>query len=101
MDIVDALGFLGGACFAYAGVPSAVATVRAGRSIGVPSSLAWMIFLGTILIFLYIWIRHGFDWVLFINYSVEAVSWFVILFYHYKDKLEDFLLEYGHHYGDW
>lgn len=80
------LGLLGGMCFAYAGVPSALATFKAGKSIGIPISTALLIFSGTILLYAYLYLSYGFDWILTLNYSIEAISWGVIVRYHYWER---------------
>ena len=78
------LGIFGGFCFAYCGVPTAWATVKAGKSLGTPLSVAWMIFLGALTMFTYLYLRYGFNWILTLNYVIEAISWGVVVFYHYK-----------------
>lgn len=84
------LGLVGGACFAVAAVPSAVRCVRLGRNPGVPLSLAWLVFSGTVLVYAYLALQYftvtGIDWILSANYYVEAVSWGTILFYSYKPR---------------
>lgn len=78
------LGILGGLFFAYCGVPTAYATIKTGKSIGTPVSVAWMIVLGSILMYVYLYRSYGFDAILTFNYLVEAGSWGVVVFYHYK-----------------
>jgi len=77
------LGLVGGFFFAACGVPAAFATVRAGRSVGTPISVASMILAGAICMYLYLLLTYGFDWVLAINYAVETASWGTIVAYHY------------------
>lgn len=81
MSPVNILGLLGGVFFAYAAVPQAVRTIRAGRHLGTPVSIAVAIVAGTILSYSYLRLAHGFDWIITVNYSVEALSWAVLLFY--------------------
>ena len=87
MTLLPALGLLGGACFAFAAVPTAVTAIRTGRNPGVPINLAWCVFSGTVLVYSYLvfkfFVVSGIDWVLSANYYVEAASWSVILYYHY------------------
>jgi len=90
--MLELLGLIGGAFFAYAAVPAAYNTIKAGKSIGVPIFLTWMIILGTIVLYSYLYLKYGFDWVLAINYSVELISWSILAFYYYKDKLADKML---------
>lgn len=89
---LPALGLVGGACFAFAAVPSAFNALRTGRNPGVPISLAWLVFSGTVLVYTYLVFRFfivsGIDWVLSFNYWVEATSWATILRYHYKPRIQ-------------
>jgi hypothetical protein len=85
--MLEIIGLLGGFCFAYAGVPAAIATIRKGASIGTPVLIAWAIFIGTLLMYTYLFGKFGLDWIVSINYFIEAVSWGVILKYHYFPKI--------------
>jgi hypothetical protein len=87
MLLIKLLGIIGGFCFAYCGVPAAYHTIKAGKSIGTPISIAWMITIGAIAMYLYLLCTYGFDTILTINYSVETLSWAIIVVYHYKDTL--------------
>ena len=84
--MIQLLGVIGGILFAYAGVPSAIATIKAGKSIGVPILTALLIFFGTIFLYAYLFLSYGFDLVLTINYTIEALSWGVIIKYHYFER---------------
>ncbi len=81
--IIEIMGLLGGLCFAYAGVPAAIATFKAGKSIGISVLTAWLIFAGTVFLYVYLFARNGFDPIITLNYFVEAVSWITIIKYHY------------------
>lgn len=81
--IVKLLGILGGLAFAYCGIPAAWATIRNGRSVGTPASVAWMISAGSILMYSYLTLQHGFDLILTVNYGVEFLSWASIVYVHY------------------
>lgn len=85
--MIELLGLIGGACFAYAAVPSAIKTVRAGRSQGTPIDLAWMILAGTVFLYVYLYYRYGFDPILTANYGIEFISWLIIVVYHYKKEV--------------
>jgi hypothetical protein len=84
--ITKLFGLIGGLCFAYCGVPAAYKTVKAGKSIGTPISIAWMITIGAVAMYSYLLLTYGFDTLLAINYFVEAASWGTIVWYHYKSK---------------
>lgn len=84
MTTLQLLGLAGGSLFAYAAVPQAIRTVRAGRHLGVPLDIACAIFAGTLVMYGYLHAAHGFDWVIAVNYAVEALSWGVLLFYRLR-----------------
>jgi hypothetical protein len=84
MSMLQLAGLLGGAMFAYAAVPAAFRTIRAGRHLGTPLDIIAAIFLGTVTMFAYLTAAHGFDWVLAVNYSIEALSWGVLLWYRMR-----------------
>lgn len=84
--MITLLGLLGGLLFAFAAVPSALATFRAGKSIGVPANMAWLILGGVLALFAYLTALHGFDAVLALTYGVEGASWATILRYHYLPR---------------
>ena len=81
--MIEIVGLIGGALFAYAAVPAAIQTIKVGKSIGTPILIAWAIFLGSIIMYAYLKTKYGFDWVLTINYTVETFSWLIIVCYHY------------------
>jgi len=78
---LDFLGGVGGFCFAYCGVPAAYATIRGGRAVA-PLSVAGMIFVGALTMYGYLLGTYGFNWLLAVNYAVEAVSWGIVCAYH-------------------
>jgi hypothetical protein len=89
MTLLQLLGLLGGALFAGAGIPAAVATWRARRSVGTPISVAWLVIGGTLVMFAYLTASHGLDWVIAVNYAVELASWLVIAWFHYLPRVAD------------
>jgi len=81
--LTSLLGILGGICFAYCGVPAALATFKAKRSIGTPIFVALMIVLGSIFMYVYMTATYGLDLILTVNYAVQLLSWGLIVYYHY------------------
>jgi hypothetical protein len=82
---VKLLGAIGGFCFAYCGVPLAYATLRARKSLSAaPIATAWGIVIGAVCMYAYLFLTYGFDLLLTINYTVEILSWAIVVFYHYK-----------------
>ncbi len=87
MGFVSLLGTLGGICFAYCGVPLAWASIKAGKGLA-PVSTAWGIVIGTIAMYLYLFLTYGFNFILSVNYTVEFLSWATVLYYHYRPRGE-------------
>lgn len=83
---MTALGIIGGICFAWCGVPAAWSTFKAGRSIGTPVTVAWLILVGAVAMYLYLLATYGLNWLLTVNYSVEAASWAVVVWFHYLPR---------------
>lgn len=84
--LTNATGLIGGLFFAFAAVPTALATIKAGRSVGTPASIAWQITCGCILLYCYLTAKNGFDPILTLTYGVETASWVSILWFHYFPK---------------
>lgn len=87
--MISLLGIVAGAFFAYAAVPQAIRTIRAGKHLGTPVDLAAIIFIGTLLMWSYLFLTYGFNLILTINYAVEAWSWGVLLWYWGKNALQN------------
>ena len=81
--ITKFLGIIASICFGCCGVPAAYKTLRAGKSIGTPVSIALMILGGSVTMYSYLTISHGFDLILTVNYSTEIISWGIIAVYHF------------------
>jgi hypothetical protein len=79
------IGLIGGLCFAYCGVPAAYQALKDGLT-RTPVVVAWMICIGGVLMYTYLTIQHGFDWVLAVNYTVEVTSWAIVVLYHYYPR---------------
>ena len=80
------IGVLGGLAFAFAAVPQAFATWRAGKSLGTPPSIAWAVFVGCICLYTYLTGMHGFDPLLTLVYGVETISWATLLWFNYLPR---------------
>ena len=82
MNIIPLLGILGALAFCFAAIPTAFATVRAGRSIGTPLSVITAILFGNILMYAYLFLQYGFNPILTFSYGIELLSWGVLLKFH-------------------
>lgn len=85
-SLVNIIGLIGGFFFAYCGVPQAYKTIMAKKHLGTPITISASISLGSIFMYLYLYLSHGFDWIVTVNYSVGFLSWFILLWFGLKDK---------------
>ena len=81
MPIVQLLGSLAGLCFAYCGVPTACSVFKAKETPQGIGKTAVMIALGGILMWSYLYIMYGWNWILTVNYTVEVASWLIVVYY--------------------
>ena len=81
--ILKSLGLLGTVLFMVSGLPTAWRAWRAGRVYYIPRATTWCVFLGACLMLAYLWASFGFDWIVFLDYSVTIGSWAVVLRYEY------------------
>ena len=84
---LKALIMFSGLCFAYGAVPTAWKVFKAKANVGIPIMTIWMILLGVGSLYAYLVLSYGFDLFLFINHTVEFMSWLVVLWFHYKPKV--------------
>lgn len=91
MTGLELFGLLAGFLFAYAAVPTTIRTIRAGKHLGTPLDIIVAILAGTVTMYSYLLISYGFNWVLALNYTVELVSWAILLAYRLwrKDGLDE------------
>jgi hypothetical protein len=83
------LGVTGNIAFAYACLPTAWSTWRAGKSIGTPVGLAWNILIACLLFYGYMLGRYGLDPFLLVCSATEIGAYGVVIRYHYFPRLQD------------
>lgn len=81
------LGTLGNVAFAWACLPTAIATVRAGKSIGTPVGLAWNILIACLLFYGYMLLAYGLDPFLLACSCMETVAYGIVIWYHYLPRV--------------
>lgn len=80
--MLELLGLLGGALFAFAAWPAAIDAIKCGRT-HTPTSICWSIFVGCICLFSYLFLKHGFNPTLTAVYGVETAAWGILLYYRH------------------
>ena len=78
------LGIIGGLLFAWAALPAAIRTIRAGHTLGTPKDISFVVCLGTLIQYFYLLLSYGFNFLLFCNYLVGFVCWAILLYYGVK-----------------
>jgi uncharacterized protein with PQ loop repeat len=78
--MLSLLGLFAGCCFAFCGVPAAWSAFKTKKTM-TPTSIAAMIFVGAITMYVYLFLLYGFNPVLTFNYIIEMVSWGIVLRY--------------------
>ncbi len=81
--MLRAVGLIGTALFMVSGLPTAWKAWRRGGVYYIPRATSWCVFLGAILMLVYLWTSFGFDWVVFLDYAVTIASWALVLRYEY------------------
>lgn len=81
--MIEVLGLLGGAGFAISGVPTAVKAIKEGCVSFIPRLTQWAVFIGSILMITYLYLKNGFDWVVTLDYALTIFCWGTVLRYEY------------------
>jgi len=88
--MIDLLGYIGGFLFAFCGLPQAWKSYKDGNSDGISMSMILMWLSGEILMQIYVFLQHGLDLPLLINYWINTFFVAIILYYKlYKRSDED------------
>jgi hypothetical protein len=83
MTSLQILGSAGNIAFAWACVPTAWRTLRAGKSIGTPIGLAWNIWIACALFYAYTFLSYRGDILVWIGGAVEITAHSLVIWLHY------------------
>jgi hypothetical protein len=81
--MLEIIGLLGGAGFAISGIPTALEAIKQKRVSFIPRITQWAVFLGAILMIIYLSLKNGFDWVVTLDYAITILCWGTVLRYEY------------------
>lgn len=84
MELLEAIGWLGGALFALCGLPAALQVYRQKHARGYSRAFVAMWLGGEVLTMIYVYGTKGFDGPLFLNYILNLVFISVIVYYMIK-----------------
>ena len=84
--MIEALGYIAGFLFAFCAFPQAIQSCKEGHSRGINNLFLWMWFLGEVLMTAYVYLKHGLDMPLLINYWINTVLILVIMKYKYWER---------------
>ena len=86
--MIETIGWIGAALFALCGAPQAYLSYKQGHSDGVSHGLLWMWFWGEVLTMIYVFVKHGLDLPLMMNYTINIIFVMVIIKYKYWRRIE-------------
>lgn len=81
--INEAIGLTAGCLLAGCGIPQAVKVIRDGHARGIALNMMLMLIFGLFLMGLYIFLAHGFDFILHVEYAISIGVWGISLFYYF------------------
>lgn len=81
------IGILGGLLLAACGIPQAVKTLKDGHAKGLSLNFMLMLIGGIFLMGLYIFLQHGWDWVIHGEYAISISVWAISLYYYFFPRL--------------
>jgi hypothetical protein len=79
-------GLIGNILFGVAAWPTAWRTLRTGKSVGTPISLAWTIEIACFTFYAYVLGTYGADPMVLSTFFTETTAWTIILWYHYRPR---------------
>ena len=80
---LTACGLVGNLCFGLGCVPTAYRTLVAGKSVGTPVSLAWLLTSACATFYTYLLGTYGWNWLTGPLGVVETAAWAIVLILHY------------------
>lgn len=76
------IGIVAGCLLAACGIPQAIKTVKDGHAEGLSLNFMLMLIFGIFLMGLYIFLEHGWDWILHGEYIISISVWSISIFYY-------------------
>ena len=80
--MIEVIGWTAGILFAFCGAPQAYLCYKQKHADGVSHLLIWMWLVGETLMQIYVYLKHGLDYPLLVNYWINSI--FVMFIIRYK-----------------
>ena len=85
--MLEAIGWLGGICFAFSAIPQARLSHNQGHSKGISAMMLWLWFWGELLTSIYVIQKSGFEQLpLLFNYAVNFICLIIIIKFKIKPR---------------
>lgn len=81
----EVIGYISALCFGLCGLPQALLVIQSKTAAGVSTLFLILWTLGEILAIIYVFIKHGWDLPLLINYLTNLCFLSIIIYYKVKD----------------
>jgi len=84
--MIESIGWIAGLLFAFCGLPQSIKSYKDGHSRGISNLFMWMWLVGELLMQVYVYLKHGLDMPLLVNYWINTIFCIVILKYKYWER---------------
>ena len=85
--LTSSIGILAGCLLASCGIPQAVKVIREGHARGIALNMMLMLIGGLFCMGLYIYLSHGWDWIIHGEYIISVAVWSISLFYYFFPRV--------------
>jgi len=84
--MIESIGWIAGLLFAFCGLPQSIKSYKDDHSRGISNLFMWMWLVGELLMQVYVYLKHGLDMPLLVNYWINTIFCIVILKYKYWER---------------
>lgn len=80
--ITSLIGIAAGCFLAACGIPQAIKVLREGHARGIALNMMLLLIFGLLLMGTYIYLQHGWDWIIHGEYLISIAVWSISLYYY-------------------
>ena len=81
--MLELIGLFAGICFSISSIPMSYKTIKAGKVEFIPITTIFAVWLGAVLMAVYLIAKNGLDYVVIFDYALTIVGWSIMLFYYF------------------